>query len=216
MCSYDCSRASLITRSATALWNWKLTARTIEVLSRGMRAAAHVRASSNRGHTTVRERMPSSHRRYAGWTPGRLRRQAGEIGGHTSTLVEIILRERTHPEQGFRACILRLARATCQDRLEAACSRALEIGARSYSSVNSILKNNLDRSGSLADASGHEAPTLIRLMVRGEARRCGTDVPPGSWSSVVSGGLLDHARADLDQHSRMVVELSLRAAQWAE
>ena len=31
------------------------------------------------------------------------------------------------------------------ERLEAACERALEIGATSYSSVASILKNNLDR-----------------------------------------------------------------------
>jgi hypothetical protein len=31
--------------------------------------AAHVRSSSNRKHTTVRERMPSSHRCYADWTP---------------------------------------------------------------------------------------------------------------------------------------------------
>ena len=48
---------------------------------------------------------PSSHRRYADWTPERLRRQAGEIGRHASALVEIILRERAHPEQGFRACV---------------------------------------------------------------------------------------------------------------
>jgi transposase len=43
------------------------------------------------------------------------------------------LRERTHPEQGFRACvgILRLAKSYGRDRLEAACNRALEIGARS-------------------------------------------------------------------------------------
>ena len=32
-----------------------------------------------------------------------------------------------------------------RERLEAACGRALEIGARSYTSVSSILKNNLDR-----------------------------------------------------------------------
>jgi hypothetical protein len=45
-----------------------------------------VRSSSNRKHTTVREHMPSSHRRYADWTPERLRRQAGAIGRHTSAL----------------------------------------------------------------------------------------------------------------------------------
>ncbi len=125
----------------------RITTGTVEVFHRGQRVAAHVRSSSNRKHTTVHEHMPSSHRRYADWTPERLCRQAGEIGRDTAALVEIILRERTHPEQGFRACvgILRLAKSYGRERLEAACCRALEIGARSYSSVNSILKNNLDR-----------------------------------------------------------------------
>jgi transposase len=43
----------------------RITARTIEVFHRGKRVAAHVRSSSNRKHTTVREHMPSSHQRYA-------------------------------------------------------------------------------------------------------------------------------------------------------
>lgn len=33
-----------------------------------------------------------------------------------------------------------------QDRLEAACGRALDIGARSHTSATLILKNNMDRS----------------------------------------------------------------------
>ena len=128
------------------LWA-RITARTVELFHRGKRVAAHVRSSSNRRHTTVREHMPSSHRRYADWTPESLKRRAGEIGRSTSALVEIILRERTHPEQGFRSCvgILRFAKTHGIERLEAACARALEIGARSYSSVKSILKNDLDR-----------------------------------------------------------------------
>jgi hypothetical protein len=99
-------------------------------------------------------------------TPERLQRQAGEIGCYTSALVEIILRERTHPEQGFRACvgILRLAKSYGRERLEAACSRALEIGARSYSSVNSILKNKLDRKRPAAPADG---PTIAHDNIRG-------------------------------------------------
>ena len=144
----------------------RITARTIEVFHRGNRVAAHMRSSSNRKHTTVREHMPSSHRRYADWTPERLRRHAGEIGRHTSALVEIILRERTHPEQGFRACvgILRLAKTYGRERLEAACSRALEIGARSYGSVNSILKNNLDRQRPAMPADG---PAIAHDNIRG-------------------------------------------------
>ena len=80
------------------LWA-RITARTIELFHQGNRVAVHVRSSSNRRHTTVREHMPSSHRRYADWTPERIQRRANEIGPKTSALIEIILRERTHPEQ---------------------------------------------------------------------------------------------------------------------
>jgi transposase len=99
----------------------RITVRTVEIFHHGKLVAAHVRSSSNRKHTTVHE--PSNHRRHADWTPERIRRQSGEIGRHTSALVEIILRERTHPEQGFRACvgILRLAKTYGRERLEAAC-----------------------------------------------------------------------------------------------
>jgi transposase len=144
----------------------RITARTIEVFHHGKRIAAHVRASSNRKHTTVREHMPSSHQRYADWTPERLRRQAGEVGRNTSALIDIIMRERTHPEQGFRAGvgILRLAKSYGCERLEAACARALDIGARSYSSVNSILKNNLDRRRPAVPADG---PAIAHDNIRG-------------------------------------------------
>lgn len=146
----------------------RVTARTVELFHRGKRVAAHVRASANRKHTTVREHMPSSHRRYADWTPERLRRQAGEIGPNAAALVEIILRERAHPEQGFRACIgiLRLAKTYGHARLEAACRRAIDIGARSYSSVHSILKNNLDRRGPAMPADG---PSIAHDNIRGPA-----------------------------------------------
>jgi transposase len=144
----------------------RITARTVEVFHRGSRVAAHVRSSSNRRHTTVREHMPSSHRRYADWTPESLRRRAGEIGRSTSALVDIIMRERTHPEQGFRACvgILRFARTYGTERLEAACARALQIGARSYSSVKSILKNDLDRQRPEPATDG---PAIVHANIRG-------------------------------------------------
>ena len=144
----------------------RITARTVEVFHRGKRVAAHVRSSSNRKHTTVREHMPSGHRRYADWTPEHLRRRAGEIGPNTSALVEIILRERPHPEQGFRSSIgiIGLAKAHGRDRLEAACGRALEIGARSYTSVKSILNNNLDRR---RPAKATDGPAITHSNIRG-------------------------------------------------
>lgn len=131
-----------------------------------MRVSSHLRKLPNRKHTTIPEHMPSSHRRYADWTPESLKRQAGEIGPHTSVLVETILRERAHPEQGFRSCIgiIRLAKSYTRERVEAACSRAFEIGARSYSSVNSILKNNIDRKPRETPADG---PAIDHDNIRG-------------------------------------------------
>jgi transposase len=144
----------------------RITPRTVELFHKGTRVAAHVRSSSNRKHTTVREHMPSSHRRYADWTPERIQRKAGEIGRNTAILVEIILRERTHPEQGFRAClgILRLANSYEPQRFEAACAHALTIGARSYRSVLSILKTNRDRNRPAPAADG---PAIAHDNIRG-------------------------------------------------
>jgi len=144
----------------------RVAAQTVEVFHRGNRVASHLRASSDRRHTTIREHMPSSHRRYADWTPERIRRQAGEIGRNTAALVEIIMRERPHPEQGFRASvgIIRLAKSYGRERLEAACGRALEIGARSYTSVNSILKSNLDAK---RPAVATDGPSIVHSNIRG-------------------------------------------------
>jgi transposase len=128
------------------LWA-RITERTVEIFHKGKRVAAHMRGSGNRRHTTTAEHMPSSHRRYANWTPDRIRRDAAANGPNTEILIDVILRSKPHPEQGFRSCIgiLRLSKTHGSERLEAACERALEIGAQSYSSVASILKNNLDR-----------------------------------------------------------------------
>ena len=75
-----------------------------------------------------------------------------------------------HPEQGFRSCIgiLRLAKTHGPDRLEAACERALEIGAQSYSSLNSILKNNLDRRTAPKSSKGAtDGPAIDHANIRG-------------------------------------------------
>jgi transposase len=146
----------------------RLTARTVEIFARGKRIAAHMRASGNHAHTTVREHMPSSHQRYADWTIERIRRDAARIGPSTATLCELILERRPHPEQGFRAClgILRLERAFGRDRLEAATARAIDINALTYRSVRSILDHKLDRQ-TVKKPSADGAPIMIHPNIRG-------------------------------------------------
>ena len=125
----------------------RITQTTIEVFHRGVRVASHARSAMPRHHTTIPEHMPSAHRRYAFWTPARLIAAAQKIGPSATILCEAIMRARPHPEQGFRSClgILSLERAYGPIRTEAACRRAIAIGALSYRSIASILKNNLDK-----------------------------------------------------------------------
>src|SRR3954447_6025360 len=145
----------------------RLTARTVEIFLRGERIAVHRRISGNGKHTTVPEHMPSSHRRYANWTVDRMRAEAGRIGASTLLLCDMILAERPHPEQGSRAClgIVRLTRAFSAERVEAACMRALEIGARTYGSVRSILDNRLDRRPAPKRAA--DSPAIAHTNIRG-------------------------------------------------
>jgi transposase len=145
----------------------RVTDRTVEVFHRGVRVAVHARNPIQHRHTTVPDHMPSAHRRYADWTPARLRREAGHIGPATTALVELILQAKPHPEQGFRAClgILRLVRGYGAERVEAACQRGIDIGARTYSSVASILRNNLDRAH--RSQSEPDAPPVQHGNIRG-------------------------------------------------
>jgi transposase len=125
----------------------RITERTIELFCKGERVAIHLRGGVRGRHTTIREHMPSTHRHYADWTVERIRADAAAIGPSTAKLTALVLESRAHPEQGYRACIgiLRLARHYGAQRLEAACDRGLDIGARSYGSIQSILKHGLDR-----------------------------------------------------------------------
>lgn len=125
----------------------RITAHTVEIYHKGTRVAAHARSRMLYRHTTIREHMPSSHRRYIDWTPKRLKSEAAGIGAATAALVEHILEDRPHPEQGFRAClgVLALKRRYGALRLEAACMRGLDLNARTCGAIAEILKNGLEQ-----------------------------------------------------------------------
>lgn len=121
--------------------------RTVEVFHRHRRVASHRRSREQGRYTTLPDHMPPAHRHYADWSPDRLLRWAGEIGPHTRQLIQAALASRRHPQQAYRSClgILGLAKRYSQERLEAACTRALPSGIRSYKGVKNILDARLDQ-----------------------------------------------------------------------
>jgi len=141
----------------------RITAGTVELFHRGKRVASHVRSAS-RHPSTVTKHMPSAHRRYRDWTHDRIRREAAAVGDDAAALLDLILRSRPHPEQGFRSCIgiLGLVQHHGTERVDAACARALALGTRSYTSVAAILKNRREQPADTA-----EAPSLLHENIRG-------------------------------------------------
>lgn len=121
----------------------RATSRTIELFHHGKRVAAHQRRYTGRRHGTDPAHMPSSHRRYADWTPDRFRRWAASVGPETERLIATIMANRPHPEQGFRTClgVLRLYRGVERARAEAVSERAIAIGGLTYKSIAALLAN---------------------------------------------------------------------------
>ncbi|MEO8409193.1 MAG: hypothetical protein ABI478_01370 [Propionivibrio sp.] len=91
--------------------------------------------------------MSPAHQAVQGWDAPRLLDWATRVGPHAQGVVNRLLHQRRHPQQSYRSClgILRLGKPYGDDRLEAACERALAIKATSYSSLKSILKTGLDK-----------------------------------------------------------------------
>ncbi len=145
----------------------RLTATAIEIFHRGQRVAAHARRYGP-GFTTVAAHMPKAHQQHREWSPSRFIRWATTIGPQTAALVAAILADRPHPEQGYRSClgILRLSKRYDPARLEAACTRALAAGARSYRHVAAILQRGLDRTPPLPAAESPPTP-VTHENVRG-------------------------------------------------
>ena len=125
----------------------RLTTTTIEVLYKNNRIASHARSYDKWKHTTLPEHMPKSHQKFLEWTPSRIIAWAGKNGPHTQALVTRIIESRRHPEQGFRSClgVMRLAKHFTEQRLEAACQRAISLNACSFKHVKSILENSIDK-----------------------------------------------------------------------
>jgi transposase len=144
----------------------RLTSATVELFYHGKRIASYLRSNRPHKHTTLPEHMPSSHRRYRDWTHERIQREARKIGPQAAALVDLILRSKPHPEQGFRSCIgiVRLVKRYPVERVEAACGRALALNTRSFTSVVTILKNKAEKPTS---STTEQSEVLVHHNIRG-------------------------------------------------
>jgi len=124
----------------------RITDALIELLHRGQRVACHARSARRGGFTTLDEHMPAAHRAHKQWTPERLIHWGNGIGANTGRFVTELMQRFRHPEHGYRSCLglLGLAKRYGPERVEAACTLGLELGAGRYRDVRDILVNGRD------------------------------------------------------------------------
>ena len=144
----------------------RLTQRVVEIFHDHKRVASHMRSSQRGFYITVNAHMPKAHQRYADRTPASLIERAARMGTNVQILVDRMMSDRRHPEQGYRSAmgILSLGRGYGPARLDAACDRALAIEAITYASVLSILKSGLDQASPVTEPN---RPTPLHGNIRG-------------------------------------------------
>lgn len=124
----------------------RITANLIEILHRGRRVASHERTSGKASVIDSQHLHPAA-RHFGMWSADRELAWAASIGPKTHAFLSQLLAASKVKEQGYRSAgaLKRLEKEFGAERLEAACARAFDIGARSLGSVRSILNTGLDR-----------------------------------------------------------------------
>jgi transposase len=118
----------------------------VEIFYKNQRLVCHPRKRATPGYSTVKEHMPSHHQAMSDWNPQRLIDWAKNIGEPVQKVIEHVLAEREHPEQGYKIClgILNLAKKFDKERLNKACQKALEFHHYSYKGIQNILNNGVE------------------------------------------------------------------------
>ncbi|MFX1265635.1 MAG: IS21 family transposase [Promethearchaeota archaeon] len=126
--------------------NVRFSEKTVEIFLKGKRIAVHARSYLPGKHTTLKAHQPQKHQDLK-WTRASMEDKARKVGPSVVDVFRKIMQSRKHPELGYRSClgVLRLGSRYSNERLEAACCRALAMNVCSYRSIKSILENSLDR-----------------------------------------------------------------------
>ncbi len=125
----------------------RYTQSTVEVLHNNQRICSHARSFEPDTKTTDKAHMPIAHFKYDQWTPQVFLDWAEMSGDHVYKLAQRIIAKKIHPELSskFHFGLKRLSKSYGKNRLNCACQRALLRECTSFKSIESILKNGLDK-----------------------------------------------------------------------
>jgi transposase len=151
----------------------KATCHIIEVYAERLkRIAIHERRYTGSRYVTERSHMPPNHqaqqnanifdgKRYRSW--------ASSIGVNTFFVIDSLLKEREVQETAYRSCmgILQFSRKNGNERLEAACGKARQLGNISFAVIRNILKNNQESTPVMGESN--QVVPMVHENIRGQS-----------------------------------------------
>ncbi|MDT8402813.1 MAG: IS21 family transposase [Bacteroidales bacterium] len=119
------------------------SSRMVELFKDNVRIAIHQRNRRPYWYTTKKEHMPQNHQLVAGWNPHRLLSWAEKMGGSVKEFIQLMLDQREHPQQAFKAClgVLNLGKKYDDEAMQLVCKKAIEINSISQRFIANSLKN---------------------------------------------------------------------------
>ena len=119
------------------------SSRVVEIFKNNVRIAIHKRDRRPYWYTTIKKHMPANHQFVDGWNPHRFISWAEKIGGSVKEFIQLMLDQREHPQQAFKACmgVLNLAKQYDDEAMQLVCKKAIEVNSISYRFIANSLKN---------------------------------------------------------------------------
>lgn len=122
----------------------------VEIYYKHQRIAVHRRSYKKYDYTTLVEHRPEAHKKYQelmGRDKEYFLKEARKYGPATFSYIKRMLESKTFQEQAYNSClgVLRLSKSYTQERIEAACSRALLGNSTTYTTIKTILVNKADQ-----------------------------------------------------------------------
>ncbi len=123
----------------------RLTASTVEVLHGGKRVTSHERGPGTEPAIHP-EHLTPAQRHYLLWNPEDTLAWGLTVGPQVNAFLQARLPQVLYKERGYRMTngLKKLVREFGEQRLDAACGRALQLGTTSLSSLRSILSHRLE------------------------------------------------------------------------
>ena len=120
------------------------SSRVVEIYKDNVRIAIHQRDRKPYRYTTIKQHMPPDHQYVNGWSPDRYIKWAEKMGGSVKEFIQLMLDQREHPQQAFKACmgVLKLGKKYDNEAMQLVCKKAIEINCISHRFIANSLKNN--------------------------------------------------------------------------